>query len=86
MHGKRHLNGYVERRGKAGQSGRDLKNRYRDYPNLNQGFGHLEGDTVQGKNQHGPVTTLIERRTKVTIVLNSHTKSSKDVKAATTLV
>lgn len=79
MHGKRHPNGYIERRGKAGQLGRDLKNRYQDYPNFNQEFGHLEGDTVQGKNHQGAVTTLVERQTKVAIVLNSHTKSAHDV-------
>lgn len=79
MHGHRHPNGYVERRGKAGQLGRDLKARYQDYPNFNQEFGHLAGDTVQGKNHQGAVTTLVERQTKVAIVLNSHTKSTKDV-------
>lgn len=79
MHGQRHPNGYVERRGKAGQLGRDLKTRYQEYPNFKQEFGHLEGDTVQGKNHQGAVTTLVERQTKVAIVLNSHTKSSQDV-------
>lgn len=79
MHGQRHPNGYVERRGKAGQLGRDLKTRYQDYPNYKREFGHLEGDTVQGKNHQGAVTTLVERQTKVAIVLNSHTKSSQNV-------
>lgn len=79
MHGQRHPNGYVERRGKAGQLGRDLKTRYQDYPNFKREFGHLEGNTVQGKNHQGAVTTLVERQTKVAIVLNSHTKSSQNV-------
>ncbi|UOF06413.1 IS30 family transposase (plasmid) [Lactiplantibacillus plantarum subsp. plantarum] len=79
MHGQRHPNGYVERRGKAGQLGRDLKTHYQDYPNFKREFGHLEGDTVQGKNHQGAVTTLVERQTKVAIVLNSHTKSSQNV-------
>ena len=79
MHGQRHPNGYVERRGKAGQVGRDLKTRYQDYPNFKREFGHLEGDTVQGKNHQGAVTALVERQTKVAIVLNSHTKSSQNV-------
>lgn len=79
MHGQRHPNGYVERRGKAGQLGRDLKTRYQDYPNFKREFGHLEGDTVQGKNHQGAVTTLVERQTKVAIVLNSHTKPSQNV-------
>lgn len=50
MHGKRHPNGYVERCWIAGQLGRDLKTRYQDYSNFNQEFGHLEGNTIQGKN------------------------------------
>ncbi len=78
MHGQRHPNGYAERRGKAGQLGRDLKTHYQDYPNFKQEFGHLEGDTVQGKNHQSAVATLVERRTKVAIVLNSHTRSSRD--------
>ena len=79
MRGKRHPNGYVERRGKAGQLGRDLKERYLDYPNYDHEFGHLEGDTIQGKAHQGAVTTLVERQTKVAIVLNSHMKSAKSV-------
>lgn len=82
MHGQRHPNGYVERRGKAGQLGRDLKTRYQDYPNFKREFGHLEGDTVQGKNHQGAVTTLVERQTKVAIVLNSHTNSSQNVNSS----
>lgn len=78
MHVQRHPNGYVERREKAGQLDRDLKTRYQDYPNFKQEFGHLEGDTVQGKNHQGAVAILVERQTKVAIVLNSHTKSSRD--------
>ena len=31
MKGKRHPNGYVERRGKAGQLGRSIYQRYRDF-------------------------------------------------------
>lgn len=50
MHGNRHPNGYVEHRGKAGQLGRSIYERYEDFPNYTKEFGHLEGDTVQGKH------------------------------------
>ncbi|WP_459756353.1 IS30 family transposase, partial [Pediococcus ethanolidurans] len=53
--------------------------RQRQSKYFNQEFGHLEGDTVQGKNHQGAVTTLVERQTKVAIVVNSHTKSAHDV-------
>lgn len=44
MKGKRHPNGYIETRGrgKAGQLGRSIYERYNDYPNYRQEFGHLE--------------------------------------------
>ncbi|TGY47986.1 IS30 family transposase, partial [Ligilactobacillus murinus] len=32
MKGKRHPNGYIERRGKAGRLGRSLSERHQDYP------------------------------------------------------
>ena len=79
MKGKRHPNGYVEHRGKAGQLGRSVHNRKTDYPKFRQEFGHLEGDTVQGRNHQGAVTTLVERLSKVEIVLNSHYKSADAV-------
>jgi len=79
MKGKRHPNGYVERRGKAGQLGRDIYQRYQDYPSYTKEFGHLEGDTVQGKNHKGAVVTLVERISKLAIVLNSHHKDAENV-------
>ena len=57
MHGNRHPNGYVEHRGKAGQLGRSIYERYEDFPNYTKEFGHLEGDTVQGKHHQGAVMT-----------------------------
>jgi hypothetical protein len=42
MKGKRHPNGYVERRGKAGRLGRSIYQRYQDYPHFQHEFGHLE--------------------------------------------
>ncbi|WP_153551150.1 hypothetical protein [Ligilactobacillus murinus] len=57
MKGKRHPNGYVERRGKAGRLGRALLKRHQDYPNYHNEFGHLEADTIQGK-KHIQMVTL----------------------------
>ena len=48
MRGKRHPNGYIERRGKAGQLGRSIHERAKDFPHYATEFGHLEADTVQG--------------------------------------
>lgn len=61
MKGKRRPNGYVERRGKAGQLGQSIHQRAIDFPNFNREFGHLEADTVQGKGHQGAVMTLVER-------------------------
>lgn len=55
MKGKRHPNGYVERRGKTGQLGRSIHQRYQDFPHYQEEFGHLEADTVQGKAYQGAV-------------------------------
>ena len=44
-----------------------------------QEFGHFEADTVQGKAHRGAVMTLVERQTKVMIVLNIHHKNDEAV-------
>ncbi|OTA78002.1 IS30 family transposase [Limosilactobacillus reuteri] len=72
----RHPNGYVERRGKAGQLGRSIHERAKDFPHYATEFGHLEVDTVQGKKHQGAVMTLTERQSKVEIVLNVHEKTA----------
>lgn len=79
MKGKRHPNGYVERRGKAGHLGRSIYQRYQDFPHYQHEFGHFEADTVQGKAHRGAVMTLVERQSKVMIVLNVHQKTAKSV-------
>lgn len=76
MQGKRHPNGYVERRGKAGQLGRSIHERAKDFSHYATEFGHLEADTVQGKKHQGAVMTLTERQSKVEIVLNVHEKTA----------
>lgn len=81
MKGKRHPNGYIETRGrgKAGQLGRSIYERYNDYPNYRQEFGHLEADTVQGNKHHGAIMTLVERISKVEIILNVHQRTAECV-------
>ena len=79
MKGKRHPNGYVERRGKAGHLGRSIYQRYQDFPHYQHEFGHFEADTVQGKAHHGAVMTLVERQSKVMIVLNVHRKADEAI-------
>lgn len=79
MHGKRHPNGYVERRGKTGHLGRSIYQRYADFPHYKDKFGHFEADTVQGKAHRGAVMTLVEQQSKVVIVLNIHRKTDEAV-------
>lgn len=78
MKGRRHPNGYVETRGRGrtGQLGRNIDERYNDYPNYRNEFGHLEADTVQGSKHHGAVMTLVERLSKVEIILNIHHRTA----------
>lgn len=78
MKGKRHPNGYVERRSKAGWLGRAITEQY---PNYHDEFGHLEADTIQGKKHKGAVMILVERKTKTVIILNTHYKTDKAILA-----
>ncbi|MGK4107294.1 IS30 family transposase [Limosilactobacillus vaginalis] len=79
MKGKRHPNGYVERRGKAGHLGPSIYQRYQDFLHYQHEFGHFEADTVQGKAHHGAVMMLVERQSKVMIVLNVHRKTDEAI-------
>ncbi len=79
MKGKRHPNGYVKRRGKAGRLGRSISDRYKEYPNYHNEFGHRKADTIQGKKHKGVVMTLVERKSKAVIVLNTHHKNDKAI-------
>ena len=53
--------------------------RYQDYPNHHNEFGHLEADTIQGKNHRGAVMTLVERKSKAVIILNTRYKTDKAI-------
>ena len=41
------------------------------YPNFETEFGHLEEDTIVGKNHKSAATTLVEKQSKAIIVLQS---------------
>lgn len=81
MKGCRQSNGYVETRGRAGQLGRNIDERYSDYPNYRNEFGHLEADTVQGSKHHGAVMTLVERLSKVEIIFSIYHRTAECVNA-----
>ena len=50
MKGKRHPNGYVERRGKAGHLGRSIYQRYQYFPHYQHEFGHFEARHCAGES------------------------------------
>ena len=60
---------------RRGHLGRSIYQRYHDFPHYQHEFGHFEADTVQGKAHRGAVMTLVERQSKVMIVLNVHRKN-----------
>lgn len=83
MKGKRHPNDYIERRGKVSHVGRSIHTRLKDYPAYNQEFGHLEGDTIIGKQHHEAIMTLVERQSKMLITLNVHERSASNIETQT---
>ena len=79
--GKRKPNGKKERREKQAFR-RDLRERADVYPNFETEFGHLEGDTIVGKNHKSAVITLVEKQSKAMIVLQSKGRKASDIESA----
>lgn len=78
MKGKRKTNGYTEKRGKQSFT-RNISEREEDHPNLEEEFGHLEGDTIVGAHHQSSVITLAERLTKLIITLKPKSRGAIDV-------
>jgi IS30 family transposase len=78
MKGKRKPNGHTEKRGKQAFT-RNIAERKKDYPNVQEEFGHLEGDTIVGAHHKSAVITLAERLTKIIITLKPTSRKASDV-------
>ncbi|HFI0541899.1 TPA: IS30 family transposase [Streptococcus suis] len=76
--GKRKPNGKKEMRGKQSFR-RDIRERSDIYPNFDIEFGHLEGDTIVGKNHKSAVITLVERQSKAIITLQTNGRKASDI-------
>nr|WP_255309319.1 IS30 family transposase [Listeria booriae] len=68
MKGKRKPNGHQEKRGKEAFK-RRLEDRTIAFPGFDAEFGHLEGDTIVGKDHKSALITLVKRTTKAIIGL-----------------
>ncbi|KXU13585.1 Mobile element protein [Streptococcus oralis] len=79
--GKRKANGHTEKRGKQAFR-RSLVERELAYPNFQNEFGHLEGDTIIGQASKSAVVTLAERMSKLIITLETKSRKAKDVQEA----
>lgn len=78
MKGKRKPNGHTEKRGKQAFT-RNISERKTDYPEVQDEFGHLEGDTIVGAHHKSAVITLAERLTKMIITLKPKSRSALHV-------
>lgn len=76
--GKRKPNGHSETRGKQ-TFRRSLRERAESYPNFEVEFGHLEGDTIVGKQHKSAVITLVERQSKAIITLQTKGRKASDI-------
>lgn len=78
MKGKRKPNDYKEKRGKQAFM-RNIRERVADYPEFENEFGHLEGDTIVGKDHKSAVITLVGRKSKAIITLKPDGRKASDV-------
>lgn len=75
---KRKPNGKKAKRGKQNFA-RNISERPSDYPNFDQEFGHLEGDTIVGIHHKSAVITLVERMSKAIITIKPAGRKAKDI-------
>ncbi|WP_156807274.1 IS30 family transposase, partial [Streptococcus sp. S784/96/1] len=76
--GKRNPNGKKETRGKQAFR-RNIRERTEMYPEFESEFGHLEGDTIVGKNHKSAVITLVEKQSKAIITLQTNGRKASDI-------
>lgn len=81
MKGKRKPNGYQEKRGKQ-HFRRTIEDRQKENPQYEKEFGHLEGDTIVGKDHKSAVLTLVERISKLIIPIKISSRKASDVRIA----
>lgn len=79
--GKRKPNGHQEKRGKQ-TFRRNLRERSECFPHFVNEFGHLEGDTIVGKDSKSAVITLVERQSKMIIALKTNGRKARDIEDA----
>lgn len=78
MKGKRKPNHHKERRGKQAFR-RSIEERNTRYPHFKEEFGHLEGDTIVGKDHQSCAITLVERVSKCIMTLKPKGRRAKDI-------
>ncbi|WP_161981107.1 IS30 family transposase, partial [Streptococcus sp. S784/96/1] len=81
--GNRKPNGKAEKRDKLAFR-RDIRERSKVYPEFDSEFGHLEGDTIVGKNHKSAVITLVEKQSKAIITLRTKGRKASDIEQALT--
>lgn len=75
---KRKPNGHKGHRGKQAFK-RNISERIDDYPEFQQEFGYLEGDTIVGVHHKSAVITLVERLSKIIITLKPEGRTAADI-------
>ncbi len=63
---------------------RYIRERSKVYPEFDSEFGHLEGDTIVGKNHKSAVITLVEKQSKAIITLQTKGRKASDIEQALT--
>lgn len=81
MKGKRKPNKHIENRGRQGFV-RTIRDRENDYSDYDSEFGHLEGDSIIGKNHKSSVLTLVEKQTKCIIAIKPNGRKASDTEKA----